>query len=119
MSNEDEKEELVWPNIFFEDEIIQPPDLPDQFTKPPKKTIPELLSEIALEYPKVATRLMLCLGTPEFEMEMNKLLIDDRHGRQGFPPDIMKLLLLLSSTHTEQFGHLLNPSDIWIHTQGK
>ncbi len=114
MSNEEETKPLEWPNLFFEDEIIQRPDIPDQFTRPKEKSVGELLSELAVHFPKVAMRLTLCEGTPEFEMEMNKLLIDDRHGRQGFPPEVMSILLKLSTAHTKEFGHLLNPTDIWV-----
>lgn len=111
---DNEVKPLEWPNLFFEEEIVNPPDLPDQFTVLPEKSVGELLAELSQRYEKVAMRLILCEGTPEFEMEMNKLLIDDRHGRQGFPPEVMAILLKLSVAHTKEFGNLLNPDDVWI-----
>ena len=71
-----------------------------------------LLEEVGFDFPHVVPKLKLLIGHPEFEMGINKLIVDDRGGRQGFPPRIMSLLLKLSKLHTEKYGHMAgNVSD--------
>lgn len=79
-----------------------------------KLTFDDLLFEIECDYPHISKRLELLIGYPEFEMEMSKLLIPDRPGRQGFPKQVLSNLLKLSKLHTEKYGHLSNkPECVW------
>lgn len=51
-------------------------------------------------------------GSPTFDSYMGKLLIDERGGRQGFPPEVAEALLHLSRLHGEKFGFGTS-DDIW------
>ena len=72
-----------------------------------------LLDELEFEFKRIADNHRLLVGHTEFEIAINKLIVDDRGGRQGFPPKTMSLLLKLSKLHTEKFGHLLPQTDPW------
>lgn len=77
-------------------------------------SISGLLFEIGCEYPHISKRLELLVGYPEFEMEMEKLLIPNRTDRQGFSKTAMSALLKLSNLHIEKYGHLHKPPEcVW------
>ena len=78
-----------------------------------EKCFDSLLDELEFEFKHVADRLKLLVSHVEFETAINKLVVDDRGGRQGFPPKTMALLLKLSKLHTEKFGHLSPQTDPW------
>ena len=68
--------------------------------------IVECLHLISLRFERISTKLQLLLGAPEFEIEMRKLVVDDRGNRAGFPKQVLTELLRLSALHTERYGHL-------------
>lgn len=74
-----------------------------------------LLNEVDFDFPHVAPKLRLLIGHEEFEVAVSKLIIDERGGRQGFPPHIVNLLLKLSKLHTSRFGHLQVSHDPWYN----
>ena len=67
--------------------------------------ITECSDLISLRFARIADNLTLMLGTAEFEHAMSKLVVDDRGGRQGFPPRVLKELLTLSNLHTARYRH--------------
>lgn len=83
--------------------------------------ITECLDLIGLRFRRVADRLTLMLGTAEFELAMRELVVDDRGGRQGFPPRVLKELLTLSNLHDKRYGHFnlhTTQSVDWFTTKG-
>lgn len=104
------KKPLVWPVLHTEIHS----DVEQINIGSPQLNFSELLFEIECVYPHISKRLELLIGYPEFEMEMNKLLVPDREGRQGFPKPVLSNLLKLSKLHTEKYGHLSNkPECVW------
>lgn len=104
------KKPLVWPTLIdFDKPIVEHIQYQSE-----RLTFAELLFEIECEYPHVSKKLELLIGHPEFEMEMNKLLIPDRIGRQGFSKTALSNLLKMSKLHTETYGQLLKTHDcVW------
>jgi hypothetical protein len=56
------------------------------------------------KYPRIAATVRGLWGKPELDRYLDRLLIDERGGRQGFPPEILEALLALSRQHGERFG---------------
>lgn len=104
------KKPLVWPVLHTEiNSNVEQINIGNS-----EMNISELLFEIECDYQHISKRLELLIGYPEFEMEMSKLLIPDRPGRQGFPKQVLSNLLKLSKLHTEKYGHLSNkPECVW------
>lgn len=101
---------LVWPVLHTESHN----DIEQINIGSTQLNFSELLFEIECVYPRISKRLELLIGYPEFEMEMNNLLVPDREGRQGFPKPVLSNLLKLSKLHTEKYGHLSNkPECVW------
>jgi hypothetical protein len=65
---------------------------------------PEPFPIVAAAYPRVAERIRGLWGTPQCDVYLDELLIDRRGGRQGFPPDVVSALLMLSEDHQARFG---------------
>ncbi|MCU0804731.1 MAG: hypothetical protein MUF79_06550 [Burkholderiales bacterium] len=59
---------------------------------------------VEARFPRIAARIVDLWGTPECDRYLDGLIIDDRGGRSGFPPDVMAALLALSRQHQAQFG---------------
>lgn len=71
-----------------------------------------LLTELKFEYPHIATSLELLYGHKEFDEYINKLIINDREHREGFPKHILSILLNLSRLHYDEFKFEIK-KDIW------
>jgi tankyrase len=56
-------------------------------------------SFIEEKYPRICQQLALMWGHPELEKWFEKMWIDDRGTRQGFPPEVMSELMFVSSLH--------------------
>lgn len=107
-----EKKPLVWPTLNFE--VEEDKHIEHIHLKLDESSIEQLLFEIELEYPHVAKKLELLLGYPEFEIEMQQLIVNQREGRQGFAKSILSHLLKLSNLHYEKYGMLNDHKiDIW------
>lgn len=63
-------------------------------------------------YPRIALLILQLWGTPEMDRYFERLLIDDRGDRAGFPPDIMEALLSLSRRHLTAYRYP-TPRDVW------
>jgi hypothetical protein len=61
-------------------------------------------SELEKQFPRIARNITLLWGFPEFTQFMNKLYIDERGNRQGFPKEVMEELMLLHSIHVANQG---------------
>lgn len=67
-----------------------------EFPEPPPKIPKKLDVRSALEdMPRLCHTIVTIWGAKEIDDFLRKLIIDDRGGRQGFPPEMMEELLLL------------------------
>jgi hypothetical protein len=56
-------------------------------------------SALESQYPRLLVRMIEGWTRPEFEREINGLIIDDRGDRHGFPPEVMDELWFLNEIH--------------------
>ncbi|HKO87490.1 MAG TPA: hypothetical protein VJU83_03120 [Burkholderiales bacterium] len=71
------------------------------------------LAIIEGRFDRIAQTLAGYWGSPAFDAYMERLLIDERGNRQGFPPDVAEALLRLSRLHGEKFGFGAE-GDVWL-----
>ena len=65
------------------------------------------------QFPHLFEKIMLLWDTPEFDSNLNKLMLDKReHSRQGFPADVASEILRLSILHSELHGSTATNS--WV-----
>jgi hypothetical protein len=57
--------------------------------------------QIELKFPRILAKLAELWGTADFDAYVDLLLLSDRDGRQGFPPDVANELFHLSNVHGE------------------
>lgn len=75
---------------------------------------PEKLEQ---QYPQVLSRIIELWSSPEIDDHFMDLLVDERGGRQGFPPEVASELFALSQVHAklrsqkQQFTAIANP---WV-----
>ena len=108
--------DLEWPTLFDPDEtkIEHVDDVIDIMPiATQKNTLEDALHELEFLNKRLAGKLELLVGFPEFELEMQKLIVDDRGTRQGFPKETFQLLLLIRSLHEERFGLMMIEHDKW------
>jgi hypothetical protein len=70
------------------------------------KNVEDLLNELSKTFDRISVKLRMLIGTKEFDIEINGLLIDSRGGRKGFPAGVVAILLSLLMRHEEEYGHL-------------
>lgn len=104
---------MDFPKLFDDEMIDELLANKDNSLAPRIRTLEELLSELSVSFSRIAKRLTLLVGTSEFDVELTKLIIDDRGDRQGFPPEVLGILLQLSLRHTEKYGNLSPETDTW------
>jgi hypothetical protein len=61
-------------------------------------------SAIEKRFPHVAQKIVLMWGTPDFSEFLNKLMIDDRGDRSGFPPEVIDEMLFLHAINDTRRG---------------
>lgn len=67
-----------------------------------KQFYPENLEQ---KFPLILEKIIQLWGTPEFDSNINKLMLDTRdHMRHGFPPEVASDILHLSLIHSQQHG---------------
>lgn len=65
-------------------------------------------------FARIVNRITELWITPQLEHYFNELLVDQRGGRQGFPPDIMQELMTLYGTHAAIVqANAKDPMDPW------
>lgn len=70
------------------------------------------LPVLTQHFPRIAETVQAMWGAPELDAYFDRLLIDQRGTRAGFPAEVVKALLALSRQHIEQFK-FRTPDDIW------
>jgi hypothetical protein len=56
-------------------------------------------SALEAKFPHIAEKIVLLWGYPELDKFFDKLSIDERGDREGFPADVMSDLMFLSALH--------------------
>ena len=64
------------------------------------------------QYPRIFATLMLLWDTPELEAYLNKLMVNERIDREGFPPNVAAEIVHLSLVHAGQYRKNAK-DDIW------
>lgn len=108
------KDKLIWPTLIEDIDIENKVIEHIEIKTITECTIEDLLHEIEFEFPRISNILSLLVGHKEFEIEMNKLLIDDRGNRKGFSKHILNSLMRLSEAHLKKYGKL-NISDTILY----
>jgi len=67
-------------------------------------------------FPRIHQNLVTLWGTGPCEAYLDGLIMDERGNRQGFPPDVLRALLVLQRVHFQTFGTFkkINPWDIGL-----
>ncbi len=76
----------------------------------PKNT--DSISELEKQYPHIAKQLCAYWGDDIFENYANKLIIDERGDRQGFPREVIEEVLFLYQLHLKKMN--FNAKDVSI-----
>ena len=101
-----------FPSLFDSDELdrVRVRQLEREYPKaPPYQPFPV----VAQHYPRIAQAIRQLWGTPEMDRFFNRMLIDERGNRAGFPPEVVKALLALSQLHQQAYLYR-TPEDVWI-----
>lgn len=74
----------------------------------------EAIAVIKMSFPRIHQRIVSLWGTAQGEIFLDGLMVDERGGRQGFPHESMRALLLLQRVHFQKFGTFkkVDPWDI-------
>lgn len=103
--NSDSKS-LKWEPLYDPDEFNKP-YIEHIEIKPKLETLEDYLYEIKFTFLHVYQKLILLLGYPEFEIEIQNLIINhDRGNRQGFPKNTVEVLLKIYELHVKKYGKL-------------
>jgi hypothetical protein len=62
------------------------------------------IATLKAEFPRIHKNLLPLWGTAQGEAYLDGLIVDERGDRQGFPPDVLRSLLVLQRVHFELFG---------------
>ena len=65
-------------------------------------------------FPRIHQNLVTLWGTGPGEDYLDGLIMDDRGNRQGFPPEVLRALLVLQRIHFQTFGTFkkIDPWDV-------
>ena len=63
-------------------------------------------------FPRIHQSLVTLWGTGPGEAYLDGLIVDERGNRQGFPPDVLRALLVLQRVHFQTFG-TFKKTDPW------
>lgn len=100
----------AFPPIFAEDEVDHA--LPKgevvhgEIKAPPsdEQRTAEAVAMLKALFPRIHDRLGATWGTGQCESYLDRLILDDRGDRDGFPPEVLTALLVLQRVHTKEFG---------------
>jgi hypothetical protein len=76
--------------------VMIDPDLIDRAFARPAPELIEVRCALEEQFPNLLQRVTVMWGEPEAHAFLQKLIVDERGGRQGFPFDVMSELLVLS-----------------------
>ena len=109
---------LVFPEIFEEFKVPESEFINDPLKKKRELTDDEIYVEsmqlIQMKMPRIHKLIELTWGDKkEFDTWIDKIWLDDRGDRQGFPADVMSALHKLHTIHIKRFGTVIKKNDIW------
>ena len=115
-------EEPEFPKIMSEAEIdaqIAVSEVVDQrIQRQPtdKELTEEAVALLKALFPRIHQRLVTLWGSGPGEDYLDGLILDDRGNRQGFPPDVLRALLVLQRVHFQTFGTFkkIDPWDVGL-----
>jgi len=67
------------------------------------------------KFPRIAKTVRELWGKRELDDYLDRLLIDDRGNREGFPPEVVEALLALSHRHLERFRFRMAGERDWTN----
>ncbi|WP_373976402.1 ankyrin repeat domain-containing protein [Chitinibacter sp. SCUT-21] len=68
-------------------------------------------------YPRILEQIIAVWGTDHFERIISSLAVDERGGRQGFPPDVASEIFSLYRLHLSRFGKHEPEEQAWDHVK--
>jgi hypothetical protein len=77
-----------------------------------QKERPDPWPIIEQRFPRIAGTIRERWGKRVLDDYFGKLVIDDRGGRQGFPPEVLSAIMEVARLHADQFG-LRTPLRPW------
>jgi len=115
-------EEPELPNIMSDAEIdaLVPLEVVVDRNNRPQPTDKELVQEavamLKTLFPRVHKNLVALWGTGPAEAYLDGLIVDNRGDRHGFPPDVLRALLVLQRVHFQTFGTFkkVDPWDVGL-----
>lgn len=93
----DEEIDAQLPHSEVVDRRHQPPPSDQQLTD-------EAVEMLKTLFPRIHQSLLALWGSAPGEAYLDGLIVDERGDRQGFPPDVLRGLLVLQRIHFEKFG---------------
>lgn len=81
-----------------------------------KELADEAVALLKTQFPRIHQNLVALWGTGQGEAYLDGLILDDRGNRQGFPPDVLRALLVLQRVHFQNFGTFkrVDPWDVGL-----
>jgi hypothetical protein len=81
-----------------------------------KELADEAVALLKTLFPRIHQNLVTLWGTGPGEAYLDGLIMDDRGNRQGFPPDVLRGLLVLQRVHFQTFGTFkkIDPWDVGL-----
>lgn len=68
-----------------------------------RKEKPDPWRVVASRYPRIAERIQKLWGTAALDECINRLVIDDRGDRNGFPPDVLAAIMEIGWFHGQRY----------------
>ncbi|MGQ0580116.1 MAG: hypothetical protein ACT4PQ_14565 [Betaproteobacteria bacterium] len=113
-----EESDFPFPRIMSDAEIdasVQISEVADQkIQRQPtdRELAGEAVALLKTLFPRIHQTLVALWGTGPGETYLDGLIMDDRGNRQGFPPDVLRALLVLQRLHFQTFG-TFKKNDPW------
>jgi hypothetical protein len=82
-----------------------------------KELAKEAVAVLKTMFPRLHQNLVALWGTGPGETYLDGLIMDDRGNRKGFPPDVLRALLVLQRVHFQTFGTFkrVDPWDVALN----
>jgi hypothetical protein len=69
------------------------------------------------QFPRIMQNIILMWGFPEFPKYIEKISVDERGNRHGFPPEVLDEIMLLHAVHLIKQGASLHDKNDSIYTR--